>query len=178
MLKIIWNWLAWQFCKGRATKLLAMSQEVVKGMDAKQKLDYAMNAVELGATLWAYDPSAPQEVVRAIRLFRKKPSTSTVNFLRSMGESFNRIARGITLSPPESCLGYAAEIRAWEKLNWAIADINNKPTNKELAYAFWSLTRMLAIVVSVATAYGHERGVRAYGKKYREMIDYGRGLVS
>ena len=194
MIKIIWSWLMWQLYQGSANRLLVMSQEVVKRMDSRQKLAYVMNAIKLALLIRHKEPDG---VDRAIMLNclayafveGEGIQSMNVNAINIMGKHFKLIAMG--------------------KIPVVYKVTNPRyitPSMQELAYAFWSLTRMLAIVYpmhgfrldipkdnacsdsealtriatsavgSVAAAYGHEKGVRAYGKVYREMIDHGRGL--
>lgn len=193
MIKNIWNWVAWQFYKGNAKGLLATSTELVKRMDSRQKLAYVMNAIKLALLIRHKEPDG---VDRAIMLNclayafveGEGIQSMNVNAINLMGKHFKLLAMG--------------------KIPSVYKVTNPKyitPSMQELAYAFWSLTRMLAIVypghgfkldtvqgctdsealtriatsavASVAAAYGHERGVRAYGKRYREMIDYGNNLI-
>jgi len=189
MIKIIWNWLAWKFYQCNAKKLLAMSTEVVQCMDSRQKLAYVMNAVQVGSRIWTGPLSnliCPQVLILDVKRFVEWPSKPICININDKGDVFKAIA--------------------WDKLPKGFSPDYLTPANRELAYAFWSLTRMLAIVyphhgfkrdvwatgkcddsealtriatsavASVAAAYGHEKGVRSYGKRYREMIDYRREL--
>ena len=188
MIKIIWSWLMWQLYQGRGRKLLAESQEVVKRMDSRQKLAYVMNAVQVGSRIWTNQLSiliCPQVLIWDVKRFIEWPSKPVCLNINDKGAVFKAIAGG--------------------KLPKGFSPDYLTPANKELAYAFWSLTRMLAIVYpmhgfnlgtvqecsdsealtriatsavgSVAAAYGHERGVRAYGKSYRGMIEHGNKLI-
>lgn len=190
MIKIVWNWLMWKLYQGKANQLLAMNRELVQGMDARQKLDYAINGAVLGARIWTNPTSsliAPQVLVLDVKGFIVCPGNAVAKVINHKSEIFQAIARG--------------------KLPKGFRKDYLTPTNMELAYAFWSLTRMLAIVYpgygfervkdrkgrcsdsealtriassivsSVATAHGHERGVREHIKVYRAMIDHGKGLL-
>ena len=196
MIKNIWNWVAWQFYKGNAKGLLATSTELVKRMDSRQKLACALNAVQVGSRLWTgplTGIASPQVLILDVKGFIESSDKRLVVKINYRGDEFKSILTSNKIIPA-----------AWDKLPKGFSPDYLTPANKELAYAFWSLTRMLAIVypkhglnldavpgcsdsealtriatsavASVAAAYGHERGVRAYGRKYREMIDYGRGL--
>ena len=191
MIKIVWNWLMWKLYQGKANQLLAMNRELVQGMDARQKLDYAINGAVLGARIWTNPTNnliAPQVFLLDVKMFIASHDKKVVKIINCKGEIFKAITRG--------------KLPAGFNREYLTA------ANQELAYAFYSLTRMLAlaypgygikldgerkkrcndsealsriassIVASVAAAYGHERGVRAYGKVYRDMLDYGRGLVN
>ena len=198
MIKNIWNWVAWQFYKGNAKGLLATSTELVKRMDSRQKLACALNAVQVGSRLWTgplTGIASPQVLILDVKGFIESSDKRLVVKINYRGDEFKSILTSNKIIPA-----------AWDKLPKGFSPDYSTPANKELAYAFWSLTRMLAIVypmhgleyyhspghrcddsealtriatsavTSVAAAYGHAHGVRAYGRKYREMIEYGREL--
>ena len=192
MIRIVWNWLAWQFYKGNANKLLAMSQEVAQSMDARQKLDYALHAAWLAHELW-YCPDGINRsgvLLHSIEAFKVKQTRYVdARDIKKRAKHFKLIARGklppeykmmpSSITPDMRELAYVFEIitymlgMVYPEHDHIFSDVakQNRCDDSE------ALTRIAtSIVASVATAYGHAYGVRAYGRKYREMIDYGREL--
>lgn len=189
MLKQLWECLPF----GKPRKYLAMNNELVRRMDTGQKFDYAINAIYMGWWLWHNNYKCNRRLTNLMNcavIFQGGGVSKIVGALNITSKYFQSIAQG--------------KLPAKYKNDYK----SIPPTMMELAYAFWSLQRMLAIaypehgfkleganvdrcdydealsriassiVSSVAIAYGHAHGLRKHNKAYRQMLDYGDNLLS
>ncbi len=174
-----------------------MNNELVRLMTVEQKFKYALNACDNGLDLWSdvfVDNRCPHKFVREVKESLECSEIIHQASIWLYGANFSAITQGN--SQP-----YIAENPNLRPFKYPTTIV------MELAYAFSSLQRMLAIaypqygfkldgacedrcddsealsriassiVSSVAIAYGHKRGLRVHNKVYKEMLDYGRGLV-
>lgn len=187
MIKTIWNWLTWKLFQGSLSHFLDDTNKLVRHMDDRDKLPYAIKACEIGFTLW--DSRFPEHSFKVSEymdniysyMYHSGNLGKHAKKIKKQSKYFQGVATG--LSHDKLLLQKHPDMIAMElgsafgilslmmELVYPNQGFEPEINSRERCSDSEGLSRMAVFIVhSIAVAYGHEFGISGYKKVYSEII--------